>query len=252
MKYTKRRKKMSQQKFLALVLMVSVAVMIPSLANALILGDVEGAWSGTVGGTSVNYPVDVPVGYGNGLEDQVRWGEPHESGDPPGQSGLGFTGVAPPATSFDIGETFEVGQLRHFNNPVDAGTAASQTQLTITMDFDFPDVESAPTFTYLIDETPNEPGPPPDDDIIDFQSAYPGETFEIDGIEYTLKLLGFGDDPGSIVDNFVSPEGTTNETLLWGEITTPVIPEPTTIVLMGFGLLGVLGFVIRQRRKNQS
>lgn len=32
---------------------------------------------------------------------------------------------------------------------------------------------------------------------------------------------------------------------------TEPIPEPTTIVLMGFGLLGILGVVIRQRRKGK-
>lgn len=31
-------------------------------------------------------------------------------------------------------------------------------------------------------------------------------------------------------------------------VATP-IPEPTTIFLMGFGILGLLGVVIRQRRK---
>jgi hypothetical protein len=35
------------------------------------------------------------------------------------------------------------------------------------------------------------------------------------------------------------------------EGTTEPIPEPTTIVLMGFGILGLLGFVIRQRRKKK-
>lgn len=29
----------------------------------------------------------------------------------------------------------------------------------------------------------------------------------------------------------------------------PPIPEPTTIFLMGFGLLGLIGFVIRQRKQ---
>ncbi|MBC8235533.1 PEP-CTERM sorting domain-containing protein [bacterium] len=29
------------------------------------------------------------------------------------------------------------------------------------------------------------------------------------------------------------------------------IPEPTTIVLMGFGVLGLLGIAIRQRRKRK-
>ena len=83
-------------------------------AEALTLSEVDGTWSNTVGGTNVNYPANVPVDYGNGSEDQVRWGD--NAGF--GQSGLGFTGAAPPPSSFEIGDSFEMGQLRHFNTPI--------------------------------------------------------------------------------------------------------------------------------------
>jgi hypothetical protein len=255
MKYTKRSKKMSQQKFLALALMVSVAVMIPSLANALQLSSVVGTWDNVQGGVNINYPSGISnPEYDGRPENQVRWGTPVSGGIPDGQSGLGFTGVAPPPSdTFLVEEAFETGMLRHFNNPIyDPATAVD---LTITMAFIDPTgLTTITDFTFAINETPNEPGPPDSDDIISFPEEYADETYDIGGTLYTLKLLGFGDSPSVLEDHFRSPEGDTNDTLLWAEITEdiPPIPEPTTIVLMGFGLLGVLGYVIRQRRKNQS
>jgi hypothetical protein len=229
--------------------MVAALALSANTATATLTLDSDvGTWTGTNGGTNVQYQT-VVVGYGNGSENQVRWGVPYPGSVPntiDNQSGLGFTGKAAPALSFELGDAFELGQISHFNHEIGNDGSPTEAYLALLMDFTTPDGPLSQTFnfTFGVDETPGLNV----DDIITFPSAIPAENVDIGGTLYTLELLGFGDTPGSLVDQFVSVEnGQVNSTLLWGRITErPAIPVPGAVLLSSIGL-GLVGYL---RRRN--
>jgi hypothetical protein len=226
------------------ILTMATVIFMAGQAGAITISSTDGTWSNVIGGgATVNFIDGVAVPYGNGSENQVRWGTPVDTE----QSGLGFTGVAPPPLSFGIGDAFQVGQLRYFNTPITAGTGVDDADLTVNMAFSEPPGESGPfTFTLEVVETPNTGAleSPQNDDFVVFPSGFPSQTFVIDGNIYTLELLGFGSSPDNIVPEFRAPENAIDTTLLWGEVN--LIPAPGAVLLGAIGV-GLVGW-LRKRR----
>ena len=204
-----------------------------SAQASLMLNSVDGDWSSPIGGDNIEYHTDSGYGWGNGSQDQIRWGGDVAVDE---KSGLGFTGIAD-GTSVPEGTPFEIGQLVHFNRPIDSGSAATSVDLTVNMKFD--NLESF-TFQFDIDETPNVPsGSPASDDYITFPSSYAPQTFDVGGLTYTLELIGFGLDSSTLQDEFQSPEGTDNPTLLWGQINLVPVPGAVLLGMLGLGAAGL-------------
>jgi hypothetical protein len=237
------RERLIMKKVIAIIVVSCIVFGAANSAMAdLTLTDVDGDWSNPVGGLNIIWNDGVGVAYGNGLQDQIRWGV--DIGN--GQSGLGFTGVEDDGdftpTNIILDTPFEIGELVHFNNSVQLGSSVSAADLEITMSFAGLDDISF-IFTLGVDETDNFPGPPLSDDIISFPNSIASQTFEIEGQEYALMLLGFGNTPDDLVSEFVSPEGTNNATLLWGKIVP--VPVPGAVLL---GLLGLSAAGLKLRR----
>ena len=226
-----------------------------SEANAFMLNSSSGTWQSTAGGQNIQYG-------SIGDESQVRWGLPANFNplDFNSKSGLGFTGVD--NISFAAGETFQLGRLRHFNNPIWAVTAASAADIVIDLLFEGIGLKQF-NFTLEVEETPNVAGTcsyfsnSPCADKISWDNAFASNSFSVGDRDYTLALRGFSNTPGgTIVNDFISQEGGTSEAYLFAQIldiTPPPppappgsesVPEPTTI---SGALLG-LYLVFRRRR----
>lgn len=233
-------------------LFISVAlVALPALAFALpvTLTNPTATFSNT--GPSAGQNVT-----GDGT-NEVRWGVPFQQPAPGQQSGLRFDVFGSPMT-VQTGDIFDLGTLSHFNWPVSIPTV-STTELTFG--FVTEGVTSSFLFNLGIEETPNSgtckygsPGDTKCPDRISFPNMTGTQKFTIDGVDYTLFLLGFGPDVDTLMDGFITQENQNNQTHLWAKIdaATVSVPEPNAFVLMMFGLLALGGAVQLRRKQNNA
>lgn len=228
---------------------------IATSASAFTLASSSGTWSNVRGGSSLQY-------IERGEETQVRWGSAVGSS---GQSGLGFTGVG--ALDFAAEIVFQIGTLQHFNNPIWGGTAASAVDLSLALDLADLGLKTF-DFTLTIDETPNSgtcayESVVPCADRIAWTNSLAAQSFQLDGTDYTLELLGVRHSlEGGLVNSFISQEGRTSTAYLFARLTAdpsvaPIFPsepgkpqpEPHSVPEPGLVLgLGAIAAVLSCRR----
>ncbi|MBX2866114.1 MAG: choice-of-anchor K domain-containing protein [Leptolyngbyaceae cyanobacterium MAG.088] len=179
------------------------------------------------------------------------------------KSGLGFAGVS--NLDLEVGEVFSIGSLKHYNNTIWAdGRDATKTDFSLNLDFgDIGIGQQQFDFALNIDETNNNASSH-DGGVCPYETTGSGcsdkitwdfaldteSTFEYEGDEYTLELVGFNDTPQfdvSTVEDFISQEAGTSQAHLLArliKIEDESSEEPTQVPepagLIGLGALGIL------------
>ena len=246
------------------------AMLAPGLANAAVVTfeSITGAWSNATGN---------PATYtGNGTSTtSARWGEPLAPNTQ--HSGYDFASVStplnvavnpPPATGL-----FDIGSFTHLNYSLASGTGITGIRLTLTAMISV-DGGAAFAKNFVYDfvhlETPNYSNTDPNMICANGGANYAGvningcadritiltneltDGFNVDGVDYTLRIAGF-DLGGSFVNEFWTAEAGSNTARLQADIVardtvvpTPV-PEPLSLAIFGTALLG-LGSIVYHRR----
>lgn len=173
--------------------------------------------------------------------EEIQFGDPASNAGP---SGYLFEGAAPGEFVVETGDIFSLGDFTHTNQPV--WNSITGAQLNITTDLMINGVllgEGPFSFSFLHNETTNacDTAADPDcaNDLVSFSSLETSDSFFVDGIEYTLDLIGFSVD-GVFTTEFSTIEGQINTAQLLGTFTTTEsVPAPPAFVLLALGLVGV-------------
>ena len=172
-----------------------------------------------------------------GTNNRMTWGDPASWSftNYIQYDGLGF--------NTDLDTLFAVGNFTFRNGSTwsNSHNFTGDLPLDVKLSFTNPlvgDEQFQYTFNYK--QTPNiHNNPVLDADILKFPTnGFTSDTFNFDGVDYTLMLMGFSSDGGNtFVSEFDSPEESIAEAMLYAQIRAKSIPEPTTIA--GLGLVGV-------------
>ena len=170
-------------------------------------------------------------------ENVVRYGQPISSADCGNvvfRSGFGFDGAD--SVSFQPGAPFLLGQFTHYNENISPALIPMQyVDLTIHVEEPASGVDVYMSYTMQLDETPNAGFCPYGssnedlcDDKVDFINNTPLQTVIVDGITYTLNIVGFVPSDGeaceyneNLVDYFVTSELARNDACVFARFIQP-------------------------------